>query len=335
MELTMRKLLIYIPVFIFFGCSQKNSNRSSRLSSVEKRAPAVSAEQYAVPDTASLANDDWARAVKYGLLLVKNTAHYIGPEGTVSKNLKNKMNCTNCHLENGTRPFGLNFFDSHRTYPQYRAREDKILTMEQRVNNCIERPHSGKPLPLNSKEMVAIVSYIKWIGESYHPQRHVGYGLKTIDYKGLTADPLRGAAVYSTHCESCHQKNGEGKMNLENTTYIYPPLWGEHSYQETSSMHRVIKAASFIKYNMPNLTTSHDNPTLSDQEALDVAAFINDGRIHKRPKTPYSSYQNTETKPIDFFQGPYTDPFSEEQHTFGPWDQIEEYYLSKGLRIHK
>src|SRR5258708_39696768 len=45
--------------------------------------------------------------------------------------------------------------------------------------------------------------------------------------------------------------NGEGLMNSENTTYIYPPLWGPKSYQEGSSMHRVIKAASFIKHNMP------------------------------------------------------------------------------------
>jgi thiosulfate dehydrogenase len=290
---------------------------------------------YLPPDTTALSDDNWGKAVKYGLTLIKNTAYYIGPDGIVSKNLKNKMNCTNCHLDNGTRPYGLNFFDSHRTYPQYRARENRILTMEQRVNNCIERPHSGKPLPLNSKEMIAIVSYIKWLGEGYNQKKHRGYGLKPIEYKNLQADPKRGEAVYTLHCESCHQKNGEGLMNAENSTYTYPPVWGSKSYQETSSMHRVIKAASFIKYNMPHLKATFNSPVLTDQEALDVAAFINDGRIHARPKTPYSSYPNSETKPIDFFQGPYVDTYTELQHTFGPWNAIEQYYLDRGLDIHR
>ncbi len=306
----------------------KQESRATEKISVQKQV-------YTPPDTSILQNDDWGLAVKYGARLVNNTAYYIGPEGIVSKNLNNKMNCTNCHLEGGKKPYGLNFFDSHRTYPQYRAREDQILTMEQRVNNCIERPHSGNPLPLNSKEMTAIVSYIKWIGDGYDPAKHEGYGLKNVKYAGLTANPERGAAVYDTHCKSCHQPNGEGQMNAEGTTYTYPPLWGKKSYQETSSMHRVIKAASFIKFNMPNLKTNYNEPTLTDQEALDVAAFINDGRIHTRPKTPYSSYPNVETKPIDFFQGPYPDAFTEEQHSFGPWDEIEKYYVDKGLKIHR
>ena len=292
-------------------------------------------EMYKAPDSSLLKNDDWGKMVKYGLLLVKNTAYYIGPEGTVSKNLRNKMNCTNCHLENGTKPFGLNFFNSHKTYPQYRARENKILTMADRVNNCIERPHNGIPLKLESKEMTAIVSYIKWIGENYDPVKHQGYSLKYVEYKNLKADSKNGALVYETHCKSCHMADGEGKMNLENVTYTYPPLWGKKAYMEGSSMHRVIKAASFIKYNMPNLKTNFEKPTLSDQEALDVAAFINNGSIHERPKFKGISYPNIHTKPIDYFQGPYEDGFAEVQHTFGPWDEIEKFYTDKGLKVHK
>lgn len=87
-------------------------------------------------------------------------------------------------------------------------------------------------------------------------------------------------------------------------------------------MHRVLKAASFIKYNMPHGLASIDQPVLTDQEALDVAAFINDGRIHERPKATGPCYPDIIKKPIDFFKGPYNDPFTEEQHAFGPWDEI-------------
>jgi thiosulfate dehydrogenase len=264
---------------------------------------------------------------------VRHTAYFVGPEGTVSKNLGNKMNCTNCHLESGTKPYGLNFFDSHKTYPQYRAREDAILTMSDRVNNCITRPHSGKPLKLDSKEMVAIVSYIKWVGDKYDREIHEGYGLKSIKYDSLRADSKRGETVYMKHCKTCHQSDGQGQMNVENTTYVYPPLWGPKSYQEGSSMHRVLKSARFIKYNMPNLTTNFEKPTLSDQEALDVAAFVNDNSIHPRPKSPYAMYPNIKTKPIDFFKGPYLDGFSEDNHTFGPWYEIEAFYNSQKIKL--
>ena len=136
------------------------------------------------------------------------------------------------------------------------------------------------------------------------------------------------------HCKTCHQPDGQGQMTIDNTTYLYPPLWGPKSYQVGSSMQRVIKAAKFIKYNMPNLKTTFDNPTLTDQEALDVAAFINDISIHPRPKAISLNYENMDTKPIDYFKGPYRDRFSEDQHTFGPWYEIENFYKSRGLKVY-
>ena len=88
-------------------------------------------------------------------------------------------------------------------------------------------------------------------------------------------------------------------------------------------MHRVLKAAAFIKYNMPNASASADQPVLNDQEALDVAAYINDGRIHPRPKPKHTDYENLKHKPVDYFKGPYLDSFPALQHAFGPWDEIE------------
>ena len=328
----MRSLvLVFISLIFLLACNTRENVEPA------PRTPdkSIVLELFNAPDTTELKDDEWGKQVKYGLHLVQNTSYYIGPDGVVSKNLGNKMNCTNCHLNNGTKPFGLNYFNSHKTYPQYRAREDAILTMADRVNNCIERPHNGKALKLDSREMNAIVSYIKWVGEKYDPEKHQGYALKYVKYKGLKADPTRGAFVYTTHCKSCHQEDGQGKMNLENTTYTYPPLWGPKSYQEGSSMHRVLKAASFIKYNMPNKTATLENPILTDQEALDVAAFINDGSIHPRPKPKHIDYANTKTKPIDYFKEPYIDGYSETQHAFGPWDDIEKFYEDKGLKAHK
>jgi thiosulfate dehydrogenase len=329
----MRAVLIsFVLILILLACS---THEKKPFVPQETKVAETELEVYKAPDTNSLGDDEWSRMVRYGARLVRHTSYLIGPEGKVRKSLGNKMNCTNCHLDCGTRPFGLNFFDSHRTYPQYRARENAILTMSDRVNNCITRPHNGKALPLDSKEMVAIVSYIKWVGENYDPEKHEGFGLKMINYDSLRADSRRGETVYMTHCKTCHKEDGQGEMMPDNSTYRYPPLWGPKSYQEGSSMHRVIKAARFIKYNMPNLTTTYEKPTLTDQEALDVAAFVNDGSIHPRPHPISLNYPNFNTKSIDYFKGPYADGFSEDMHTFGPWYEIEKYYTDRGLKVHR
>jgi thiosulfate dehydrogenase len=286
---------------------------------------------YNAPDTSKIPHDEFGAMVRYGRKLIVNTAYYIGPNGIVSKNLGNKMNCQSCHLDAGTRPYGINFLSSHARYPQYRGREDRILTLAERVNNCIERPHNGKALPLDSKEMVAMVSYIKWLGQNVPTDGHVeGDGGIEITMLNRAASPEKGKLVYIRDCQRCHGAAGEGQMNLDNTSYLYPPVWGLNSYQPGSSMHRLMKAAKFIKANMPFDKATWQKPYLSDEDAIDVAAYINDDRIHARPSNNgTNNYPSLLNKPLDFGQGPYLDTFSDLQHKFGPYQPIIEYWKSK------
>lgn len=323
-------------IVFFSNCSTKEDKKSQNaLSDTVKTKKNNVLTEYVAPDTADIPKDQLGDLIRYGIKLINNTPYYIGPDGIVSKNLKNKMTCSNCHLNAGTKHYGLNYFNTHKTYPQYRARENQVLSLADRINNCIERPHSGTPLDLGSKEMLAIMCYIKWLGEGYDGNKHTGHSIKYVEFEGLGASSVRGKEVYMMHCKSCHGENGEGIMLADKSGYTYPPLWGEQSYQEGSSMHRVIKAASFIRYNMPKDLTSIDKPKLSTQEALDVAAFINDGTIHKRPVSKYVCYPELRTKPIDYFKGPYLDGYPEKEHQFGPWDNIIKYYRDKNLEFHK
>jgi thiosulfate dehydrogenase len=287
------------------------------------------------PDTSTIPHDEFGDMVRYGRALILNTAYYLGPNGIVSKNLGNKMNCTNCHLDAGTRAYGLNFFSSHARYPQYRARENRILTLAERVNNCIERPHNGIPIPLDSKEMIAIVSYMKWLSANVPIGHRVpGDDGTTLKYPDRPADPEKGKVVYAQHCSSCHGADGQGVFNMDSITYAYPPLWGSTSYEAGSSMHRVLKAARFIKANMPFNKATWKKPVLTDEEAIDVAAFINDDRIHTRPhKENGISYPNYRNKPIDYDEGPFPDTFSAFQHKFGPFQPIIDYHKKKAIPV--
>lgn len=327
----LKSVLIIFIAIVFCFC--KNGPQQANTPSQTKDTANKSENLWQSPDTSKIPFDEFGALVRYGRELIVNTAYYIGPEGKVSKNLGNKMNCNNCHLEAGTKPYAFNYLSTHARYPQYRAREDKVLSVADRVNNCIERPHNGKPLRFDSKEMTAMISYIKWLGQKVPVNAHVqGDSPFEIPLPDRAADPVKGEAIYKQECASCHGFNGEGKMRLDDVCYEYPPVWGLNSYQPGSSLHRVVKAAAFIYTNMPNKNATHLNPNLSVEEAFDVAAFINDDRIHKRPiKKGVVSYPNIATKPLDYGTGPFIDSFPDLQHKFGPWKPIVDYRKKHNL----
>jgi thiosulfate dehydrogenase len=244
------------------------------------------------------------------------------------------MNCTNCHQNGGTKLYSFNLIASHANYPQYRAREGKVLTLAERVNNCVMRPHNGKPLPLNGKEMVAFLSYLKWINGFAPGGDKTFRGEKNLEvsFPTVAADPMRGQAIYVADCARCHGSNGEGQLRYDNVTYAYPPLWGPSAYQPGSSMHRIIKAAQWIKANMPYDKATHDKPFLTDAEALDVAAFVNDDRLHARPTVKSFDYPHPGEKSIDYDHGPFADSFSTAQHKFGPYLPIISEWKRKGMK---
>jgi len=63
-------------------------------------------------------------------------------------------------------------------------------------------------------------------------------------------------------------------------------------------------------------------PTLTDEEAWDVAAFISS---QPRPEKKFpEDWPKIEKKPVDYPFGPYADNFSELQHKYGPFIPIKE-----------
>src|SRR5580692_7399097 len=107
-------------------------NESREESIKESEGLAGKTDRVIVVDTALIPNDQFGAAVRYGRELMLNTAYYIGPNGVNGKYTGNKMNCTNCHQDAGTKLYSFNLLFSHANYPQYRAREGKVLTLAER-----------------------------------------------------------------------------------------------------------------------------------------------------------------------------------------------------------
>lgn len=273
------------------------------------------------PDSTRIPDTPEGDLIRYGRELVAHTAIFLGPSGKVMS-ISNGMNCQNCHLKAGKKPFGNNYAGVAATYPKFRARSGTIETIEKRVNDCIERSLNGKPLPENSIEMKAFVSYIKWVGsEVTKGVSPLGAGISDLPFLNRPADSIKGAEVYRIHCISCHGTNGEGQRKENSLEWRYPPLSDKHSYNNGAGLYRLSRFAGYVKANMPYGTT-YENPILTDEEAWDVAAYINS---LPRPVKNFSyDWPDISKKPFDHPFGPYSDTFSERQHKYGPFAPIAE-----------
>ncbi len=234
---------------------------------------------WVVPDLDKLPDDAMGKLVRRGRELIVNTAELIGPlqPDPAKRYAGAGLNCGNCHLEGGTKKFGIPYVSVYGDYPQYRAREGDILTLEDRVNNCIVRSLNGQAMPVDSRDMKAILSYMKFLSTGTVVDKALlGRGSGTMPELTRRADPIHGQEVFQANCIACHGDDGLGKHkgnNGELAGYLYPPLWGPESFNTGAGMNRLIEAANFIHANMPNGTT-WEKPTLSVDDAWDVASYM-------------------------------------------------------------
>lgn len=271
-------------------------------------------------------NNIYEANVLKGYNIITHTSKYLGPNSNNPK-AGNDLNCTNCHLKSGTQKFAAPFIGIYSRFPQYRGRENEVGDLKDRINGCMERSMNGEKLELKSDEMMAMVSYMHWLSqESTQGDKLEGKGFKKFNFPNRKVDLKNGKEVYEQKCASCHQLNGAGKKD-DTGWYVYPPLAGANTYNDGAGMHRVLTAAAFIKNNMP-LGATYNRPILSDEEAFDVAGYINTlNRPSKKDKE--KDFPDLKRKPMSTPYGPWLDEFSAEQHKLGPFGPIKEFYKNE------
>jgi thiosulfate dehydrogenase len=281
---------------------------------------------WGVPEVGALPDDAHGRLVRRGRDLITATYAHIGPEVTepAKRYAGNNLACRNCHLDAGNKRFGLPLWGLVDRYPRYSSETGGEITIEQRVNACMERSMNGRAMPTDAPEMQAIVPYLQFLSTGVPPgEKLSGLGAGQMPELDRAADPERGRPIYARACALCHAPDGSGiRRGLPSTAlgYMVPPLWGPDSFNDGAGMNRLITAANFIHFNMPN-GTEYDHPRLSPEEAWDVAAFmVAQPRPHKADLD--RDFPDLLTKPVDTPYGPYADGFTEQQHKFGPFGPI-------------
>ncbi len=220
--------------------------------------PPSSPPIWTVPEIGALPNDANGRMVRRGRDLITATYAHIGPEvaDPAKRFAGNNLACGNCHLEAGTKKFGIALFGLFGEFPLYSARLGAEISIEDRLNSCMTRSMNGRALPADAPEMQALVAYIKFLSTGVPPgQRLPGLGVGKMPELDRAADPARGKAGYASTCAVCHGPDGSGLRRSLPTTdlgYMVPPLWGSDSFNDGAGMARLITAANFLHFNMPH-----------------------------------------------------------------------------------
>ena len=211
-------------------------------------------------------------AVRSGYDMIVNTQ----TNAKVKPFVGNALNCASCHRDGGTSDTPGNLLTTATKFPSYSAREDTVLTLEDRIDNCFMRSMNGtRPSP-DSEVTVDMAAYIAWLARGkpiYGVQNSESQPAQaakpavasdfTVMLKSANhANYARGSALYAAQCAACHGADGQGVPGT------FPPLWGNGSYNAGAGLANVVKLATWVKGNMP-LGNAH----LSAQEAFDVALF--------------------------------------------------------------
>lgn len=226
---------------------------------------------YTIPQDTAIVDEPNAEQIFYGKRLLNETKRLL------PQHVGAAMNCNSCHIAQGKIPLGDPYINSYNFYPRVMPRAGKSVDLEGRINGCFQRSMNGKPLARESEEMQAMIAYMKWLSQSTPKEQLVKIRNAGVVDESLVPDPVRGEEIYVAQCASCHGDNGEG-IKDNRGDIVFPPLWGDESFNIGAGMARTYKAAAFVKYNMPmGIQTKglwgHGN-VLSDQDAVDVAEFF-------------------------------------------------------------
>jgi thiosulfate dehydrogenase len=276
-----------------------------------------------IPQIENLPAGPYRAMVTQGYELSTRTFAIIGPE--VADPLKryagNNLACTSCHEVGGTKSYAIPWIGAAATFPQYRARSDKISTLQERINGCMQRSMNGRSLPLDSSEMTAFTSYMTYLSTGVPIGATIqGARLMQSTPPDRRANTENGNTIYAAKCSMCHGADGLG-MRVgqigDAKGYTFPPLWGPDSFNNGAGMNRLLTAMGFIRQNMP-LGASHTATLLNDDEAYDVAAFV---LSNSRPMklNLESDFPARWNKPIDSPYPPYMLGASADQHRYGPF----------------
>ena len=237
-----------------------------------RKAPGLAPATFAPPGADQIPDTPMGEVIRRGEQIFLNTG------ASAPAFVGNALNCVNCHLDAGRQANSAPMWGAYPLYPAYRSKTKHVDTFAERLRGCFVYSMNGKAPADGDEVLVALEAYAFWMAKGAPVgEKLPGAGFGKLPKPEQPPDLKRGQAVFTANCALCHGADGQGERSGE--TQVFPPLWGERSYNWGAGMHSIDKAAAFIQANMP----LGRGGSLSLQDAWDVAAYINS---HERPQDP-------------------------------------------------
>jgi thiosulfate dehydrogenase len=241
-----------------FGLIENRNTQAQGPPTTGPEGTMIPAVSWNPPDPSTIPPGKLGDCIRRGRNIIIDTPQY------ASRYVGDKMKCADCHLKEGTLSYASPLAGLTTVFPAFTKRDGRVISIEQRIQECFERSENGTAPPAGSPEMVAVVAYMNWLSKGIPMGSTVkGRGLLHLSAPAH-ADPTAGAKIYTQQCAVCHGTNGAGIAGT------FPALWGSDSFNDGAGMSRVEKMAAFVKANMPKIKPG----SLTTQQAYDVAAFV-------------------------------------------------------------
>jgi len=290
------------------------------------------------PDEARIPSGVAGEQIRDGIDLMRNTSRRVGklaPDATKRMGW-NSLNCVNCHQAGpsglpGTKKFALPLVNAVNDYPKFDAKSGKVISLEQRALGMFGA--GAVPIKVDTPEFQAIMAYLRWLGrETQQGAAMAGTGLMPIEPIARAADPKRGKALFQAKCQACHGADATGQPKPDFDVgggYLVPPLAGDDTYDNAGHMFAVPLLARYIAASMP-LGATYDKPQLTNAEALDIAAYVNDDSTPRRQNPNRAKlYPDAALRPQGYaipehYAG--QPPEAYQRAKFGPFRNVNEHY---------
>ena len=193
----------------------------------------------------------------------------------------NDLTCFSCHMNGGQREGALPLVGVAGLFPEFRSRDNRMVSLRERIDGCFSRSMNGTPPPPDHPVSLALQAYIHWLSANQPtgeapPWRGRNRIAEAARLPIAKLDLQKGEQLYLGKCAQCHGVDGQG---VDVGLATPAPLWGDRSWNDGAGASRIWTFAGFIRYAMPLNAPG----TLTDAEAQHIAAWVNS---HDRPVFP-------------------------------------------------
>ena len=237
------------------------------------------------PSTAAVPPGAQGDLIRTGEEIFARTYAFFGPfaEGPDAGYAGNNLACGNCHIDLGRRKFAFLLVGAANTYPRAMRPGGPLVTLDERLNQCMTRSLAGRAVPTDLPAFGALRAYVAFLSAAIPKDVQVeGSGRVPIGDPAQPPDISRGATLFAAQCSECHRADGPGAWRGGARSafgYAYPPLWGKDSFAADAGLADLKTFAGFVHANMPD-GVDWLHPKLTGQQAYDVGWFV---LSHPRP----------------------------------------------------